>query len=56
KYYIQDLETRGRKVTTTNKRLKEQVAILTNKLLTLKNEVLNHAACGIKSMDDYLNR
>ncbi|KAF2192738.1 hypothetical protein K469DRAFT_717331 [Zopfia rhizophila CBS 207.26] len=56
KHYIQDLETRGREVTTTNKRLKEQVVVLTDELLMLKNEVLNHAGCDMEGMEGYLNR
>ncbi|KAF2636250.1 hypothetical protein P280DRAFT_473104 [Massarina eburnea CBS 473.64] len=56
KEYIGGLEGRAREFTATNKALKENVAMLREELLELKNEVLRHAGCGFWAVDEYLTR
>ena len=56
KDYINGLEERARVFTTKNKALKENVAMLREEVLELKNEVLRHAGCGFWAVDEYLAR
>lgn len=56
KEYINGLEGRAREFSTKNKLLKENVAMLRDEVLTLKNEVLRHASCGFWAVDEYLAR
>jgi hypothetical protein len=56
KDYINGLEERARIFTTKNKALKENVAMLREEVLELKNEVLRHAGCGFWAVDEYLAR
>lgn len=56
KEYINTLESRAREFSTKNKMLKENVAMLREEVLGLKNEVLRHAACGFWAVDEYLAR
>jgi hypothetical protein len=56
KDYINGLEDRARIFTTKNKALKENVAMLREEVLELKNEVLRHAGCGFWAVDEYLAR
>ncbi|KAF2676493.1 hypothetical protein K458DRAFT_424700 [Lentithecium fluviatile CBS 122367] len=56
KDYINSLEDRARVYTTKNKALKENVAMLREEVLELKNEVLRHAGCGFWAVDEYLAR
>lgn len=56
KEYINGLEGRAREFSTKNKLLKENVAMLREEVLTLKNEVLRHAGCGFWAVDEYLAR
>lgn len=56
KEYINGLEARAREFSTKNKALKENVAMLREEVLELKNEVLRHAGCGFWAVDEYLAR
>lgn len=56
KEYINGLEGRARNFSAKNKALKENVAILREEVLELKNEVLRHAGCGFWAVDEYLAR
>jgi hypothetical protein len=56
KDYIGGLEGRAREYSSKNKALKENVAMLREELLELKNEVLRHANCGFWAVDEYLTR
>ena len=56
KEYIGTLETRAREFSAKNKALKENVAMLRDEVLSLKNEVLRHAGCGFWAVDEYLAR
>jgi hypothetical protein len=56
KEYINGLEGRAREFSTKNKALKENVAMLREEVLDLKNEVLRHAGCGFWAVDEYLAR
>ena len=56
KEYIGSLEYRAREFSTKNKALKENVALLRDEVLSLKNEVLRHAGCGFWAVDEYLAR
>lgn len=56
KEYIDGLEARGREASAKNKALKENVAILREEVLELKNEVLRHAGCNFWAVDEYLAR
>lgn len=56
KEYINGLEGRAREFSTKNKALKENVAMLREEVLELKNEVLRHAGCGFWAVDEYLAR
>jgi len=56
KEYINSLETRAREFSSRNKQLKENVALLREEVLELKNEVLRHAGCGFWAVDEYLAR
>lgn len=56
KEYINGLEGRAREFSQTNKVLKENVAMLREEVLGLKNEVLRHAGCGFWAVDEYLAR
>ncbi|KAH7366644.1 hypothetical protein BKA66DRAFT_514524 [Pyrenochaeta sp. MPI-SDFR-AT-0127] len=56
KEYINGLEGRAREFSSKNKALKENVAMLREEVLTLKNEVLRHAGCGFWAVDEYLAR
>lgn len=56
KEYINGLEGRAREFSTKNKALKENVAMLREEVLSLKNEVLRHAGCGFWAVDEYLAR
>jgi len=56
KEYINGLESRARDFSTKNKALKENVAMLREEVLELKNEVLRHAGCGFWAVDEYLAR
>lgn len=56
KEYIGSLEGRAREFSAKNKALKENVAILRDEVLSLKNEVLRHAGCGFWAVDEYLAR
>lgn len=56
KEYIGSLEGRAREFSAKNKALKENVALLREEVLSLKNEVLRHAGCGFWAVDDYLAR
>jgi hypothetical protein len=56
KEYINSLEGRAREHSAKNKLLKENVAILREEVLSLKNEVLRHAGCGFWAVDEYLAR
>ncbi|KAF2134943.1 hypothetical protein P153DRAFT_362655 [Dothidotthia symphoricarpi CBS 119687] len=56
KEYIGGLEGRAREFSTKNKQLKENVAMLREEVLSLKNEVLRHAGCGFWAVDEYLAR
>lgn len=56
KEYINGLEDRARQFSTRNKALKENVAMLREEVLGLKNEVLRHAGCGFWAVDEYLAR
>lgn len=56
KEYIGSLEHRAREHAAKNKALKENIAMLREELLELKNEVLRHAGCGFWAVDEYLSR
>ncbi|KAF2015677.1 hypothetical protein BU24DRAFT_183145 [Aaosphaeria arxii CBS 175.79] len=56
KEYINGLEGRAREFSCKNKALKDNVAMLREEVLTLKNEVLRHAGCGFWAVDEYLAR
>jgi hypothetical protein len=56
KEYINGLEGRAREFSSKNKTLKENVAMLREEVLDLKNEVLRHAGCGFWAVDEYLAR
>jgi hypothetical protein len=56
KEYIGSLESRAREFSAKNKALKENVAMLREEVLSLKNEVLRHAGCGFWAVDEYLAR
>ncbi|KAB2104170.1 hypothetical protein AG0111_0g7622 [Alternaria gaisen] len=56
KEYINSLEGRAREFSARNKMLKENVALLREEVLDLKNEVLAHAGCGFWAIDEYLAR
>jgi hypothetical protein len=56
KEYINGLEDRAREFSSKNKALKENVAMLREEVLSLKNEVLRHAGCGFWAVDEYLAR
>lgn len=56
KDYINSLEGRAREFSAKNKALKENVAMLREEVLELKNEVLRHAGCGFWAVDEYLAR
>jgi len=56
KEYINSLEGRAREFSSKNKALKENVAMLRDEVLGLKNEVLRHAGCGFWAVDEYLAR
>jgi hypothetical protein len=56
KEYINSLEDRAREFSAKNKMLKENVAVLREEVLSLKNEVLHHAGCGFWAVDEYLAR
>lgn len=56
KEYINGLEGRAREYSSRNKALKDNVAMLREEVLTLKNEVLRHAGCGFWAVDEYLAR
>lgn len=56
KEYINGLEARARDFSSKNKALKENVAMLREEVLSLKNEVLRHAGCGFWAVDEYLAR
>lgn len=56
KEYINGLEGRAREFSSKNKILKENVAMLREEVLGLKNEVLRHAGCGFWAVDEYLAR
>ena len=56
KEYIGGLEGRAREFSAKNKALKENVALLREEVLSLKNEVLRHAGCGFWAVDEYLAR
>lgn len=56
KEYINGLEGRAREFSAKNKMLKENVALLREEVLNLKNEVLRHAGCGFWAVDEYLAR
>ncbi|KAH4176859.1 hypothetical protein HBH43_044740 [Parastagonospora nodorum] len=56
KEYINGLEDRAREFSSKNKALKENVAMLREEVLELKNEVLRHAGCGFWAVDQYLAR
>jgi hypothetical protein len=56
KEYIGSLEGRAREFSVKNKALKENVAMLREEVLSLKNEVLRHAGCGFWAVDEYLAR
>ncbi|KAF2439823.1 hypothetical protein P171DRAFT_369478 [Karstenula rhodostoma CBS 690.94] len=56
KEYINGLEARAREFSSKNKALKENVAMLREEVLSLKNEVLRHAGCGFWAVDEYLAR
>ncbi|KAF2003932.1 hypothetical protein P154DRAFT_393869, partial [Amniculicola lignicola CBS 123094] len=56
KEYINGLEGRAREFSSKNKQLRENVAMLRDEILTLKNEVLRHAGCGFWAVDEYLAR
>jgi hypothetical protein len=56
KEYINGLESRAREYSNKNKMLKENVALLREEVLDLKNEVLRHAGCGFWAVDEYLAR
>ncbi|KAJ4992881.1 bZIP transcription factor [Stagonosporopsis vannaccii] len=56
KEYIGSLESRAREFSAKNKALKENVSLLREEVLGLKNEVLRHAGCGFWAVDEYLAR
>jgi len=56
KEYIHTLEDRAREFSSKNKMLKENVALLREEVLDLKNEVLRHAGCNFWAVDEYLAR
>jgi hypothetical protein len=56
KEYINSLEGRAREFSAKNKALKENVAVLREEVLELKNEVLRHAGCNFWAVDEYLAR
>jgi hypothetical protein len=56
KEYINGLEGRAREYSNKNKLLKENVALLREEVLELKNEVLRHAGCGFWAVEEYLTR
>ncbi|KAF9732803.1 hypothetical protein PMIN06_010132 [Paraphaeosphaeria minitans] len=56
KEYVNGLEARARDFSSKNKALKENVAMLREEVLSLKNEVLRHAGCGFWAVDEYLAR
>ncbi|OAL51631.1 hypothetical protein IQ07DRAFT_610450 [Pyrenochaeta sp. DS3sAY3a] len=56
KEYINGLEGRAREFSSKNKALKENVAMLREEVLELKNMVLKHAGCGFWAVDEYLAR
>ncbi|KAL1596300.1 hypothetical protein SLS60_008945 [Paraconiothyrium brasiliense] len=56
KEYINGLEARARDFSSKNKALKENVAMLREEILELKNEVLRHAGCDFWAVDEYLAR
>jgi len=56
KEYINSLEGRARDFSSKNKALRENVAMLREEVLSLKNEVLRHAGCNFWAVDEYLAR
>lgn len=56
KEYINGLERRAWEYSNKNKLLKENVALLREEVLELKNEVLRHAGCGLWAVEEYLAR
>jgi hypothetical protein len=56
KEYINGLEGRAREYSAKNKALKDNVALLREEVLELKNEVLRHAGCNFWAVDEYLAR
>ncbi|KAF2648766.1 hypothetical protein K491DRAFT_698641 [Lophiostoma macrostomum CBS 122681] len=56
KEYINGLEARAREFSAKNKTLKDNVALLREEVLELKNEVLRHAGCNFWAVDEYLAR
>ena len=56
KEYINGLEGRAREYLNKNKLLKENIAVLREEMLELKNEVLRHAGCGFEPVEEYLAR
>ncbi|KAK7178179.1 bZIP transcription factor [Paraphaeosphaeria sporulosa] len=56
KKYINGLEARAREFSSKNKALRENVAMLREEVLSLKNEILRHAGCGFWAVDEYLAR
>jgi hypothetical protein len=56
KKYMDGLEARAQEFSSENKTLKENVAMLREEVLSLKNEMLRHAGCGFWAVDEYLSR
>ena len=56
KEYINGLEGRARVYLNKNKLLKENIAVLHEETLALKNEVLRHAGCRFEPVEEYLMR
>jgi hypothetical protein len=56
KEYINGLDGRARELSSKNKALKANVAMLREEVLSLKNEILHHAGCGFWAVDEYVAR
>jgi hypothetical protein len=54
KDYVRNLENLASEATTRNEALKETVTKLREEVLSLKDEVLRHAGCGVWSIDEYI--
>lgn len=56
KQWVQDLENKSEQVTKKNQELHNQLAILREQCLELRNELLAHGNCGCSLVQTYLHR